>query len=80
MTESRDVREAGEDLRDTGTVHLESLHRPVARGDGIDKAIGDLILTHVTDDVELRDMLLGDGLVCNPLQLNIELLEEIFKQ
>ena len=80
MTESGDVREAGEDLRDTGSIHLESLHRPVACGDGIGEAIGDLILAHVTHNIKLRDTLLGDGLVCDPFQLNIELLEEIFKQ
>ena len=69
MTESGDVGEAREDLCDAGTVHLEPLHGPVARGDGVGKAIGDLILTHVTYNVELRDTLLGDGLVCDPFQL-----------
>ena len=80
MTESGDVGESREDLSDASAVHLESFDRPVAGGDGVGEAVGDLILTHVAHDVELRDTLLGDGLVCDPFQLRVELLKEIFEK
>lgn len=41
---------------------------------------GDLVLSHVTYDVELSDALLWDDLVGYPLQVEVESLEEIFKQ
>ncbi len=44
------------------------------------QAHGDLILSHVTNDVKLSGSLLWDGLVCNPLQLKVEFFEEIFEE
>ena len=67
-------------LCDSRSVHLESLHRPVARGDGHNKPIGDLVLSHVPHNVKLGSSLLWDGHIGNPLQFVIELFEEIFKQ
>ena len=49
-------------------------------GDGIDHAIGDLVLPHVLHHVELSGPLLGDDLVGDFLQLRVELLKQVFKQ
>lgn len=50
------------------------------RGDGIDHAIGDLILAHVLDHIKLSCSLFGDDLVGDFLQFRVELLKKIFKQ
>lgn len=80
VTQSGDVGEAREDLCDAGAVHLESLDRPVSRGDGVLETHRDLVLTDVTHNVKLSGTLLGNGLVSDPLQLKVELLEEVFEQ
>lgn len=49
-------------------------------GYGVDHAVGDLILPHVFDHVELSRSLLGDDLVSDLLQFRVKLLKEIFKQ
>lgn len=49
-------------------------------GYGVDHAVGDLILPHVFDHVELSRSLLGDDLVRDLLQFRVKLLKEIFKQ
>jgi len=49
-------------------------------GYGVDHAVGDLVLPHVLDHIELRRPLLGDDLVGDLLQLGVELLEQVFKQ
>ena len=75
-----DVREAGQHLGDARALHLEALEGPVAAGDGVGEAVGDLVLSHVSHNVELRRPLLGYGLVRDPLQLGVELLEEVLKE
>eukprot|EP00354_Favella_ehrenbergii_P009536 CAMPEP_0170453734 /NCGR_PEP_ID=MMETSP0123-20130129/2227_1 /TAXON_ID=182087 /ORGANISM="Favella ehrenbergii, Strain Fehren 1" /LENGTH=111 /DNA_ID=CAMNT_0010716225 /DNA_START=1993 /DNA_END=2328 /DNA_ORIENTATION=+ len=40
--EGRDVRQARQNLRDTLSLHLESLKRPVARADGVLETFSDL--------------------------------------
>lgn len=49
-------------------------------GDGIDHAVGDLVLSHVLDHVKLSRSLLGDDLVGDLLQFRVELLKQILKQ
>lgn len=44
-------------------------------GDSVDHAVGDLVLPHVLDHIELGRSLLGDDLVGDLLQLGVELLE-----
>ena len=41
---------------------------------------GDLVRSHVADDVELAGSLFGNSIVCDPLEFRVELLEEIFEQ
>lgn len=48
--------------------------------DGIDHAVGDLILSHVFDHIKLSCSLLGDDLVSNLLQFSIKLLKQILKE
>ena len=54
--------------------------RGTHRGDGVDHAVGDLVLAHVLDHVELSGPLLGDDLVGDLLQLRVELFEEVLKE
>lgn len=49
-------------------------------GDGVDHAVGDLILPHVFDHVKLSGSLLGDDLVGDLLQFGIKLFKQILKQ
>lgn len=49
-------------------------------GDGVHHAVGDLILSHVLDHVELSCSLLGDDLVSDLLQFGIELFKQILKE
>lgn len=49
-------------------------------GDGIDHAIGDLVLTHVLHYIKLSCTLLGDYLVSNLFQFRVKFFEQIFKQ
>ena len=75
-----DEGEAGEDLGDARPLHLEALQRPVAARDGIGEPVGDLVLAHVADNVKLGCPLLGDGLVGDPFELRVELLEEVLEE
>lgn len=67
---------------DSGELSLHPLTQkaPTHGRYGVDHAVGDLILPHVFDHVELCCSLFGNDLVCDLLQLWVEFLKEIFKE
>lgn len=48
--------------------------------DGVNHAVGDLVLSHVLHHIKLSCSLFGDDLVSDLLQLRVELLKQILKQ
>ena len=79
VTESRDEREAGERLRHPRALHLEALHRPVARRDRVDETVGeDVLADHARRVVQLALRVhLAQRLVRVALEVGAELLEEV---
>jgi hypothetical protein len=68
---------------DSGTLHLESLERPVSRRDGADESLRDAVAVELKllDGVELgRAVRLLEDLVDVGLEVVVELLEEIFEE
>lgn len=81
--ERRDERQAAEDVRDAGALHLEPLERPVARRDGAHKALRDAITVELEllDRVKLgRAVGLLEDLVNVRLEVVVELLEQVLEQ
>jgi hypothetical protein len=68
---------------DAGSLHLESLERPVAGRDRADEAGGDEVAVHPErlERVELgRSVRLLEDLIDVKLEVGVELLEKVLKQ